>query len=261
MKAACLAVLCLSASASAGAAFSIGAVDASDGTVPGGRPGTGIDVIGGTIFQHPSAFAGATDEPNRTGPFFPPLTIIFDTYLTVDRGPNEFAPGYSGQDVGPATEASGSPSFTDTNYRGAWYVTGPFINAFEAYNKPEGAWQLFLGRITHTGTLSGKIAVAIAEENSPGFTIIEGDVVTEAQLAAGLGWIREDVDGAPLVGAHFENCAYAFVRKEFEVDIEGVTHTVSDMYIQALPYPAPGATGLALIAGACAVRRRGRSVR
>lgn len=257
MKAACLAVLCLSASASAGAAFSIGAVDASDGTVPGGRPGTGIDVIGGTIFQHPSAFAGATDEPNRTGPFFPPLTIIFDTYLTVDRGPNEFAPGYSGQDVGPATEASGSPSFTDTNYRGAWYVTGPFINAFEAYNKPEGAWQLFLGRITHTGTLSGKIAVAIAEENSPGFTTIEGDIVTEDNIAAGL--ITHDVDGALLVKPQVTpDRGYAFVAKQFEVVIGSTTYTVTDIFLQNVVIPTPGAMGLLGVAGVAAVRRRRR---
>ena len=67
-------------------AFSIGAIDASDGTVVGGRPGTGIDIVGGMIYQNAFASPSAVAEPNAAFLVFEP-NLEFDSYLTVDSAP------------------------------------------------------------------------------------------------------------------------------------------------------------------------------
>ena len=251
------AMLALAGAASAGN-FSIGAVDASDGTIAGGRPGTGIDVTGGSIYQDGFGSPSPTGEPSQAFIGLVP-SLEFDSYVTIDRGPVQPAPGYDGTGYDGAQQAPGSTGFTATSYRGSWFRVDPagFSQAAAVEDKPGVNYQLFLGRITHTGTLSGKIAVAIAEENSPGFTTIEGDIVTEDNIAAGL--ITHDVDGALLVKPQVTpDRGYAFVAKQFEVVIGSTTYTVTDIFLQNVVIPTPGAMGLLGVAGVAAVRRRRR---
>ena len=229
--------------------FSIGAVDAADGMVAGSRPGTGIDLAGGVFFQ--------VEDPGP--PWVPPppfpVHAEFDSYVTLGSGPWE--PGSFNPPIDPVETG---PGFSDSNYRGGWYVSGPFVDAFEAIDKPGVSWQLFLGRFTHTGNLSGRVALALAEEGAAGFRTVMGDIVTPSEVNGGQGWITEDVNGAALIGPQLTDEVYAFVIKEFEQEIEGVTYTVSDLYIQSLaPVPSPGGVGVCAVCGGCALRRRIRS--
>ncbi len=235
--------------------FSIGAVDASNGTVVGGVVGTGIDIVGGTIYQDPAQTLGATGEPLQVGIGLEPY-LEFDTYLTIDTGPVEAAPGYNGADVTGVFEAPGSSGFTSASYRGSWAPFPSFVDAV-ANTKPGvgSVWEIFLGRITHTGTLQGTLDVAFAEPGEqPNFKQITGDLVTESEFSAGLGRISSDSLGNPL--AMSPTHVVSFIKKEFQHDINGTTYTVSDIYIQSLPIPGPGVMGLVLLSGAYASRRR-----
>ena len=113
------AVLALAGAAVAGP-FSIGTVDASNGLVAGGLPGTGLDFNGGVVYQDGFGTPGNTGEPNAA---FIPLapSLEFDTYLTVDSGPVSatlapgwyaavFGTGAFGATLGSATVHSNSGS-------------------------------------------------------------------------------------------------------------------------------------------------------
>lgn len=246
------------AAAVPGQSFSIGAVDASGGTVGGGAPGTGIDIIGGTIYQDAFGGLGSTGEPTQAFiDLFPTLqNLEYDTYLTIDSGPVEPAPGYDGSGIPAASEASGSPGFSASGYRGIWFVTGPFIPAYLVEKPGFGSsFSIFLGRITHTGTLEGRIRVAISEPGDVLPKNIEGDISSDVNPFA-IDFIGTDTGGTPLDMA--PNYAMAFVKKEFQVDIDGTTFTVSDIHLQALFIPAPaGVAPLALLGLAATRRRRG----
>ncbi len=217
--------------------FSIGLIDASDGAL-GGQVGTGLDVIGGMIYQDPLGGAGATDEPNQVliGGF---PTLEFDSYVTVDSGPVEPAPGYDGSDVGPASDIPGPPGFTTTSFRGAWFVP-MFTKAFAAIKSGDATWEVFVGRITHTGMLSGRLATSITEVAVPGFRNIAGDIVTEAELATGQGIFTTDVNGLTLFNAAAGTGGYAWVAKQQPVAIGATMYTVSDIYLQFVLFPCPG---------------------
>ena len=225
--------------------FSVGVVDASDGTIPGGRPGTGIDIIGGTIFQV------VDSGPPWVPPPIPSEPSVYDSYLAVD-----YAPVSDDWVASPVEEVEGSLGFGPSDYRGAWHAPGSFAHSWFALENGQLISQLFLGRITHTGAFEGRLALDLHEDLSPGYTTIIGNIVTPAELNSGLGWITHDINGTALTAWSLDGDIYAFVRKEFEVDIEGVTYTVSDLYIQSLtPVPTPGALTVLASAGLVAIRR------
>ncbi|MCA9292404.1 MAG: hypothetical protein KDA20_01170 [Phycisphaerales bacterium] len=245
------AMLALAGAASAGN-FSIGAIDAGNGTFAGSRPGTGIDITGGTIYQDSFGTPGATGEPNAA---FIPLapSLEFDSYLTIDSGP--VTASYAGGDVAAVGPVPGTIGFSASDFRGGWFLSGNFVPAFAVSDKPNVSYELFVGRITHTGTLSGKLSVAIAEENSAGFKTIEGDIVTDPQAG---GLITHDVNGNRLVKNILDpNSGYAWVAKEFQQVVGSTTYTVTDLYLQNVTLvPTPGALGLLGVAGLGAIRRR-----
>ena len=245
------AVLALAGAAVAGP-FSIGTVDASDGLVAGGLPGTGLDFNGGVVYQDGFGTPGNTGEPNAA---FLPLapSLANDTYLTVDSGPVSLT--YNGSDVAAAGEAPGSPGFVGGGYRGAWFVSGPFVNAFATTkdfgNGPEATWEIFVGRITlNGGSLSGHLAVAFAEPGDANFSTIEGDLNFGA-YDAGWDFITTDNTGRPLAKAG-QGRGYAWVVKTTDTP-QGLVH---DIYLQNVPVPTPGAMGLLGVAGLAAIRRR-----
>ncbi len=254
------AALALAGTASAGT-FSIGAVDASNGDVSGGVVGTGIDIIGGEFYHDANEGLGATAEPNSNFFGFVPA-LEFDTYLTIDSGP--ITTTYKGTDVGAASELLtgnvGDPDavgFTPNSYRGSWFIAGPPVGSFPTSGKPADANnEIFVGRLTYTGTLSGSIAVTIAEQDTFGTSQIVGNIVSETDVANGIGIITTDINGVSLTKS-FTSRGYAWVAKEFTTVIDSVTYTVSDIYLQnVLDVPTPGALGLLSVAGVAATRRR-----
>ena len=253
MKWSCITCLLACAwAAHAAPSFDLIFVDARTSVIPE-DPVLGINITGGTIYQDGFGGAGATDEPNQA--FIAPVpSLQYDSYVTIDRGPIEAAPGYDGTDVPPASSLAGEGGWTTTTFRNAWTVfDSGGVTAFPKVKEPAPgtSHELFLGRITHTGTLTGRLGADIFEEFAPPVArTIVGDIVSEADLASGAGWILEDVSGTPLIAALAFNAGYAFVKTW-----QG--YTVTDIYLQSLTMvPSPGAPGLALIAGACAVRRR-----
>lgn len=243
------AILALAGVAVAGP-FSIGTVDASNGLVAGGLPGTGLDFNGGVVYQDGFGSAGNTGEPNQAFIGLVP-SLANDTYLTIDSGPVQPAPGYSGNGVAAAGEAPGSPGFVGGGYRGAWFVAGPFVQSFPTIKNGENTWEIFVGRITlQGGSLSGRLAVAFAEPGDANFSTIAGDLVTEDQVANYEGIITTDITGRPLAKA--PNRGYAWVIKAFDSP-QGRVH---DIYLQNVPVPTPGAMGLLGVAGLAAIRRR-----
>ncbi|MCA9292398.1 MAG: hypothetical protein KDA20_01140 [Phycisphaerales bacterium] len=256
---ACAVAMLIAPATALGQQFSIGGIDASDGGVAGGAIGTGIDIVGGTVYQNAFQTPGAIGEPNQVFIGVVP-DLVYDSYLTVDSGPVEAAPGYDGSGIGTASEAPGSMGFTANSYRGLWFFAGPFQNAF-AVDKPGfgPGYQLFLGRITHTGSMQGRIQVAFAEPGDTNFSYIVGDIIEPAEFGiSAAGTITENNDGAPL-GMTANGYAMAFIKKEFQVDIEGTTYTVSDIYLQSLNVvPSPGAAAPLALMGLAVGRRRRR---
>ncbi|MCA9293517.1 MAG: hypothetical protein KDA20_06865 [Phycisphaerales bacterium] len=238
--------------------FSINSVDASDGTVGGGLVGTGLNFNGGVLYQDPFGTAGNLGEPNQAGIALAP-SLAFDSYLTIDRDPVEAAPGYDGTDVAQPFEWTGSPGFDANGYRGGWNVLG-FVNSFQA---PKDFWygteetrQIFVGRITlDGGFLSGRLAAVIREPGDATLLTIAGDLNDEGSNWQTWDYITSDITNRPLAKAS-QGRGYAWVVKSFDVDIEGTTYTVHDIYLQNVGLPSPGAMSLLGLAGVCATRRR-----
>ncbi|MCA9293239.1 MAG: hypothetical protein KDA20_05440 [Phycisphaerales bacterium] len=227
--------------------FGVGIVDASDGTVVGGVAGTGINIASGEFFQHPLETPGIGEPNQAIMSLFPELQ--YDTYLTVDSGPVETVPGYDGSGYGQSNQFSGSPGFTASTYRGVWAVSSLDPPESVLVDKPGfgQAEQLFLGRLTYTGVLQAAISVNLYQGAPDDPALIVGDVVTPQDVANGIGWIDSDIDGH-LLDIFFTDYRYAFVQKNFNVDIDGTTYTVSDIYLQSLRViPAPSSSILGCI--------------
>ena len=250
------AVLALAGAAVAGP-FSIGTVDASDGTVAGGVPGTGLDFNGGTLLDIPSGSGGGDGNTGEPGQFAMGFQsqLQWDSYLTIDSAP--VAPGFAGT-VAAASEAPGSPGFSASGYRGAWLVGGPFIESVNPTDDGEKEDQIFVGRITLSGGfLSGRLAVAFAEPGDTQFSTIVGDLNYDGTDPTTWDVMTTDITGRPLAKA--PDRGYAWVVKSSTQDtsaVGGNTDTVVyDIWLQNV-VPTPGALGLLGVAGLAAARRR-----
>ncbi len=259
------AVLALAGAAVAGP-FSIGTVDASNATVAGGVLGTGLNFNGGALYDLSSAQGGSLDNTGEPSGFLfnNVAAVQFDSYITVDSGPTVPA-GYDGTGVASAGEAPGSLGFSATGYSGAWFVTGPFIDAFSNAD-PNKPWELFVARITLTGGfLSGNLAVAFAEPTDATFTTIQGNLINEADLAGNADIMTTDINGNPF-DKTLQGRGYAWVVKQTasggtlggfgavpDVPAGAITY---DIYLQNVEVPTPGALGLLGVAGLAAIRRR-----